>query len=69
MNFAPDIRCPTMFNAGLVDPVSPPVSVFAAYNRIPRTDKTMVVLDGLGHDWCSAFDRAAYRWLDRILGG
>lgn len=68
MNFAPDIRCPTMFNVGLVDPVSPPVSVFAAYNRIPRTDKTMMVLDGLGHDWCPAFDRAAYRWLDRVLG-
>lgn len=67
VNFAEDIRCPVLFNAGLIDPVSPPSSVFAAFNRVPGPDKTMLALDGLGHDWCAEFDRRAYRWLDRVL--
>ena len=69
MNFAPAARCPVLFNAGLIDPVSPPYSVFAAYLRWGGTDKTMMALDGLGHDWCAEFDRRAFRWLDRVLGG
>ena len=34
MNFAPDIHCPVLMNAGLIDPASPPFSVFAVYNRL-----------------------------------
>ena len=64
MNFAPDIRCPVLLNAGLVDPVSPPFSVWAIFNRIGSADKTLVALDGLGHDWSAEFDRRAWRWLD-----
>lgn len=66
MNFAPDIACPVYFNAGLIDAVSSPSGVFAAFNRIPG-EKRMAVLDGLGHDWCPEFDRRAFRWLDRVL--
>ena len=64
MNYATDIRCPVLFNAGLIDPVSPPTSVWAAFNRVGSADKTMVALDGLGHDWSAEFDRRAWRWLD-----
>ena len=64
MNYAPDIRCPVLFNAGLIDPVSPPFGVFAAFNRVGSADKTLVALDGLGHDWSAEFDRRAWRWLD-----
>ena len=64
MNFAPDSKCPTLFNAGLIDPVSPPFSVFATFNRWGGKDKTMVALDGLGHDWSAEFDRRAWKWLD-----
>jgi cephalosporin-C deacetylase-like acetyl esterase len=67
MNFAPDAHCPALFNAGLIDPVSPPYSVFAAFNRWAGKDKTMVALDGLGHDWSAAFDRRAWKWLDSVL--
>jgi cephalosporin-C deacetylase len=64
MNYAADIRCPVLFNAGLVDPVSPPYSVWAVFNRVGSADKTLVALDGLGHDWSAEFDRRAWRWLD-----
>jgi cephalosporin-C deacetylase len=69
MNFAPDASCPALFNAGLIDPVSPPSSVFAAFNRWGCEEKTMVALDGLGHDWSAEFDRRAWRWLDETLQG
>lgn len=67
MNFAPGIICPVLFNVGMVDTVSPPISVFAVYNRIPGNAKAMIALDGLGHDWCAEFDRRAFRWLDSVL--
>lgn len=67
MNFAPDVKCPAFFNAGLIDPVSPPYSVWAAYLRLGSADKTLVPLPGLGHDWSSEFDRRAWRWLDKTL--
>jgi cephalosporin-C deacetylase-like acetyl esterase len=67
LNFAPDVRCPVFANVGLIDPVSPPVSVCPTFARLGSTDKTLVVLDGLGHDWSAEFDRQAYRWLDRVL--
>ncbi len=66
MNFAPDATCPALFNAGLIDPVSPPYSVFAAFNRWGAKDKTMVAIDGHGHDWSAEFDRRAWRWLDQL---
>ena len=68
MNFAQDIRCPLLMNAGLTDPVSPPSSVWAAYNRVASMDKTLVPLPGIAHDWSSEFDRRAWRWLDEKLG-
>jgi cephalosporin-C deacetylase len=67
-NFAQDVRCPVLMNAGLIDPVSPPTSVFGIYNRLGTAKKTIVALDGLGHDWSAAFDRQAWRWLDRVAG-
>jgi cephalosporin-C deacetylase-like acetyl esterase len=65
MNFAPDIRCAVLMNAGLIDPASPPLSVWAVYNRLPSNNKTLVPLPGLAHDWSAEFDRRAWRWLDQ----
>jgi cephalosporin-C deacetylase-like acetyl esterase len=67
-NFAQDVRCSVLMSAGLIDPTSPPTSVFGIFNRLGTTRKEMVPLDGLGHDWSAEFDRQAWRWLDRILG-
>lgn len=69
MNYAPDIHCPVLMNAGLIDPVSPPISVWAVYNRLGTVNKQMVALDGLGHDWSAAFDQRAWRWLDGVWNG
>jgi len=66
LNFAPLIRCPVLMNAGLIDPVSPPTGIFAAY-RLLRCKKEMIPLPNAGHDWSPAFDRYAWDWLKRTL--
>lgn len=68
MNFAPYVRCPILFNAGLVDPVSTPQTIWSSYCRIGisaggSADKEIVWLPGLAHDWSSGFDRYAWKWL------
>jgi cephalosporin-C deacetylase len=67
MNFAPDIHCPVLMNAGLIDGLSPPCGVWAVYNRLGSKDKSIVALDGMGHDWSAEFDRRAWKWLGRVL--
>ena len=67
INFASEAKCPVYFNGGLVDPVSPAYSTYAAYLRWGGKDKTFVAVPGHGHDWWAAFDRAAYRWLEETL--
>ncbi|HEY3333030.1 MAG TPA: acetylxylan esterase [Capsulimonadaceae bacterium] len=66
MNFALDAKCPALFNYGLIDPVSPPYSVWAAFHNLASSDKTIVALPGLGHDWSAGFDRDAWRWLQSV---
>jgi cephalosporin-C deacetylase-like acetyl esterase len=67
MNFAPDVACPVLMNAGLVDPCSRPSHVFAIYKRLASADKQIVPLPGIGHDWCAEFDRCAWKWLAQRL--
>lgn len=66
LNFAPLIRCPVLMNSGLIDPISPPTSIFAVYQALPGK-KEIIPLPNTGHDWSPAFDRHAWRWLDQTL--
>jgi cephalosporin-C deacetylase-like acetyl esterase len=66
VSFAPDVHCPVLMNCGMIDPISPPSSVFAVFNRLGSQRKEIVALDGLGHDSSGEFDRSAWRWLDSV---
>ncbi|HEX4139861.1 MAG TPA: acetylxylan esterase [Candidatus Methylacidiphilales bacterium] len=66
LNFAPRVRCPVLMNAGLTDRVSPPTGIFAIYRALPG-EKELVPLPNIAHDWAPAFDRYAWRWLERTL--
>ena len=66
MNYAPDIHCPVYCYGGLIDPVSPPFSVYAVYHRLGTRNKVYVPLPGLAHDWSGENDRRAWRWLDQV---
>ena len=69
MNYAPDIHCPVYCYGGLIDPVSPPFSVYAVFHRLGSKNKTYVPLPGLAHDWSGENDRRAWRWLDQVWKG
>jgi len=66
LNFAPLIRCPVLMNAGLTDYASPPTGVFAVYRSI-KSPKEIIPMPNLAHDWNPAFDRYAWRWLNKQL--
>ncbi|MGE9291342.1 MAG: acetylxylan esterase [Puniceicoccales bacterium] len=68
LSFAPDVTCPVLMNAGMVDPISFFAGVYPVFQELGSSDKTLVVLPGLGHDWTPEFDRMAWRWLDGVLG-
>jgi len=63
MNYAPDIKCPVLMLGGLIDPVSPPYSVWAVYNRLKTSSKEIIPQPGHAHDWSAEFDRYAWKWL------
>lgn len=63
MNFASEVKCPVLMNAGLVDPTSRAAHVYGIYKNLGTDDREMVAQPGLGHDWFAEFDRYAWKWL------
>ena len=66
VNYAPLARCPILMNMGLIDPVSLPTAVYAAFRSVTGP-KEMIPLPNLAHDWSPAFDRYAWKWLAEAL--
>ena len=50
MNLAPRIRCRTWVSIGLVDTITPPSTVFAAYNHL-QCEKSIAVFRYFGHEY------------------
>jgi cephalosporin-C deacetylase len=56
-NFARRVSAPALFSVALHDETCPPSTVFAAYNRVPVSDKRIEVYDfndhegGGGYQW------------------
>lgn len=67
VNFASEIECPVLMNIGLVDRISPPCCAYVIFKEIKSKNKEIVFLPNLSHDWCSEFDRYAWRWLEKQL--
>ncbi|MEZ0298260.1 MAG: acetylxylan esterase [Candidatus Methylacidiphilales bacterium] len=67
LNFAPRIQCPVLMNAGLTDPVSPAMGIFALYQRL-TSPRQIIPLPNTAHDWAPAFDTAAWKWLQSVVG-
>lgn len=67
MNLAPQIHCPVMMYAGLIDRIAPPSGSYGSFHLLATTDKQYVAIPGIGHDWSAEFDRRAWTWLEREL--
>jgi len=61
-NFAPMIDCPMLMAAGLLDPLAPPDSEYAAYNLMGG-DKHIMVFKNLGHEVKEDFGMHQGLWM------
>ncbi|MBC2595156.1 acetylxylan esterase [Ruficoccus amylovorans] len=73
VNFAPDIRCPTLIGMGLADVTCPPAGIFIAANQIEGPVE-IVTMPSSGHqatdlDPHSAFTEQESLWLKEIKAG
>ncbi|MDK1476814.1 acetylxylan esterase [Streptomyces sp. 549] len=71
LHFAPRATAPALFSVGLMDPVCPPSTVFAAYNRYAAADREMAVWEFGDHagGLASQSERQLHWLAARGLGG
>lgn len=67
MNLAPLVTCPVLVSIGLIDEITPPSTVFAAYNHLQTSDKQIRVYRYFGHEPMSAFHMEKLRYLREHL--
>lgn len=72
MNLAPMVQCPTLVSIGLVDEITPPSTVFAAYNHLAAEAEAPVVKDikvyrYFGHESIPQFQMEKLRFLQTHL--
>jgi cephalosporin-C deacetylase len=66
MNLAPDVTCPTLVGIGLEDQITPPSTVFAAYNHLGGP-KEIRVYRFFGHEDIPLFQTERLNTLRRYL--
>lgn len=67
-NFARSIRGPVLVSAGFIDVTCPPASVYAAWNRIPGSEKRMLDLPTVGHAVVAQYTSVKDPWVETQLG-
>jgi cephalosporin-C deacetylase len=66
MNHAPNIKCPVLLSCGLVDEITPPSTIFAAYNHM-ECPKEIAVYRYFGHEYIPGFVEKQLRMLMKHL--
>lgn len=66
INLAGWVKQPTLMAIGLIDQVTPPSTVFAAYNHL-ETDKELKVYRYFGHEFIPAFQTEKLSFLQKHL--
>lgn len=67
MNLAPRVSVPTLVSVGLIDQVTPPSTIFAAYHHLGSTVKDLKVYRYFGHEFIPRFHTEKLAWLMRYL--
>jgi cephalosporin-C deacetylase-like acetyl esterase len=65
MNFAALVKAPTIMSVCLCDHASPVTTVYEAYRHLAAPQKELHWSVGTRHDFMVAFERAAWRWVER----
>jgi len=69
MNFAPEIKCPTMMSVGLVDTVCPASTIFAVFNHMLSERRELSIYPGMGHESLNVHHEKKIRWATEYLIG
>ncbi len=67
LNFAPMVKAPTLMSACLCDTPSPPTTVYAVYRGLGTEQKEICWSPGTDHELMFAFERRAWRWMEKYL--
>lgn len=67
MNLAPRVKCRTWVSIGLVDTITPPSTVFAAYNHL-NCEKSISVFRYFGHEYIPRAHEQRLRLLLETIG-
>ncbi|MBO3803483.1 MAG: acetylxylan esterase [Candidatus Brockarchaeota archaeon] len=68
MNFAPEIRCPTLMSVGLIDTVCPASTVFAVFNHMVSERRELSIYPGMGHESLNVHHEKKIKWAAELLG-
>ncbi|UOY87794.1 acetylxylan esterase [Bacillus glycinifermentans] len=66
INLAESVKAPVLMSIGLVDTITPPSTVFAAYNHL-NTEKELKVYRYFGHEFIPAFQTEKLAFLRKHL--
>jgi len=69
VNFASQVKCPTLVGVGLVDTTCPAVGVFAMANQLGGPKEVVVMPNGGHNGPHHAFDAREQAWLDALRQG
>ncbi|RNB89931.1 cephalosporin deacetylase [Brevibacillus fluminis] len=69
INHVPAITCPVLISIGLIDDITPPSTVFAAYNHLQTEVKEIKVYRYFGHETMPAFHLEKLKYLWKHLKG
>jgi len=67
MNFAPDLRCPTLVSVGLIDTVCPASTIFSTYNHMAAKVKELAIYPGMGHESLNVHQEKRISWSAKYL--
>lgn len=67
LNLVDRITCPVLMSVGLRDNVTPPSTIFAAYNNLPVDDKELRIYPYGGHEGYPTHQIHKLAWARRIL--
>lgn len=63
MNLAPRIRMPILVSSGLIDQLTPPSTIYAAYNHMASETKKIHTYRYFGHEFVPRFQTEKLAWL------
>jgi len=67
MNFAPELKCPTLVSVGLIDTICPASTIFSTYHHMAAKVKELSIYPGMGHESLNVHQEKRVSWSAKYL--